>query len=152
LEAQVSRQGYVEYRVPNKEEIINMLSTILSNMRVETYLDCFKQDYYDDDDDYYDDGHDDTEVDTCIETVEIRGFYGDIPVAVRCEEYTGTCQAFACVWGYEWATRQVSLPEPSKVIEAVRRAVEDFKMLYVKDVELCKDIDSCDCDLDLDEE
>ena len=163
VETQVSGQSYVEYKVPNKEEIINILSTLLNNMKVETYLDCFKQDYYDDDD-YYDEdyededccgeehGNTDSDFDTCIETVEVKGFYQGIPVAVRCEEYTGTCQAFVCVSGYEWATRQVSSPKPAEVVEAVKRAVEDFNQLYVKEVELCKKIESCDCDLDLDEE
>jgi hypothetical protein len=144
----------VEYRVPNKEEIVRLLSSILQNMRVDAYLDCFKHDDYDDDEDYYDDEHGDTDgdFDTCIETVEIRGFHEGIPVAVRCEEYTGDCQAFACVSGYEWATRQVSPPEPAKVVEAVKMVVEDFKRLYVKEVELCKEIEKCDCNLDLDEE
>jgi hypothetical protein len=121
----------VVLELSGKDRILKALKAILRDMRVESWYDID-----------YDEGKTYE-----LEILEVKGFYQDIPIAVRCEEASLSCDIWVCAPGRMWDTHAWSRAEPEMLVEKVKEVAEYFKKVY-KGAEVCRSIERCDCNID----
>jgi hypothetical protein len=121
----------VTLELSGKDRILSTLKTLLRDMRVESWYDVD-----------YDEGET-----LELEVLEVRGFYQDIPIAVRCEEASYSCDVWVCAPGHMWDTHAWSRAEPEMLVEKVKEVAEYFKKVY-KEAEVCRSLERCDCNID----